>query len=38
MQKINALEVSKGEFLLTRKEIIDDEIKNVYCYTANIKI
>ncbi|MFV9997552.1 MAG: hypothetical protein AB8W37_07670 [Arsenophonus endosymbiont of Dermacentor nuttalli] len=37
MQKINALEISKGEFLLTRKEIINGEIKNVDYYTANIK-
>ncbi|WGO83615.1 hypothetical protein [Arsenophonus apicola] len=37
MQKINALEVTKGDFIFTREEIIDGEIKKVNYYTANIK-
>jgi len=37
MQKINALEVTKGEFIASKKEIIDGEIKNVNYYTADIK-
>ncbi|HGJ5891322.1 MAG TPA: hypothetical protein ACHBZA_08300 [Arsenophonus apicola] len=37
MQKINALEVTKGKFIASKKEIIDGEIKDVNYYTANIK-
>ncbi|MDR5611974.1 MAG: hypothetical protein RAM36_02740, partial [Arsenophonus sp.] len=37
MQKINALEVTKGEFIASKKEIIGGEIKNVNYYTADIK-
>lgn len=37
MQKINALEVTKGDFIASKKEIIDSEIKDVNYYTANIK-
>lgn len=37
MQKINALEVTKGDFIASKKEIIDGEIKNVNYYTADIK-
>lgn len=36
-QKINALEVTKGKFIASKKEIIDGEIKDVNYYTANIK-
>lgn len=37
MQEINALEVTKGGFIASKKEIIDGEIKDVNYYTANIK-
>ncbi|OEY86782.1 hypothetical protein BIY23_01975 [Wolbachia pipientis] len=36
MRDINALHVTKGEFIATKKETVDGEIKNVSYYKANI--
>jgi len=38
MEKINALQVTKGDFIATGQEIVDKEIKNVSYYKADIKI
>ncbi|WP_250778535.1 collagenase [Wolbachia pipientis] len=37
MQDINALQVTKGEFIATGQEIVGGEIKNVSYYKANIE-
>ncbi|MDR2609517.1 MAG: collagenase [Rickettsiales bacterium] len=37
MEKINALQVTKGGFIATGQEIVDKEIKNVSYYRADIK-
>ncbi|MCM1001349.1 MAG: peptidase M2 [Wolbachia endosymbiont of Melophagus ovinus] len=37
MQNINALQVTKGEFIATGQEIVGGEIKNVSYYKANIE-
>ena len=37
MEKINALQVTKGDFIATGQEIVDGEIKNVSYYRADIK-
>ncbi|WCR58683.1 MAG: hypothetical protein PG978_000097 [Wolbachia endosymbiont of Ctenocephalides felis wCfeF] len=37
MEKINALQVTKGDFIATGQEIVDKEIKNVSYYRADIK-
>ncbi|NSX83246.1 peptidase M2 [Wolbachia endosymbiont of Atemnus politus] len=37
MEKINALQVTKGDFIATGQEIVGGEIKNVDYYKANIK-
>ncbi|MDN5248305.1 MAG: ankyrin repeat domain-containing protein [Wolbachia endosymbiont of Tyrophagus putrescentiae] len=36
MKDVNALQVTKGEFIATKKEIVDGEIKEVSYYKANI--
>jgi hypothetical protein len=37
MREINAMQVTKGEFIATKKEIVDGEIKDVSSYRADIK-
>lgn len=37
MKEMNALQVTKGEFIGTKEEIVDGEIKNVSYYKANIE-
>ncbi|MGL9731908.1 MAG: hypothetical protein ACR5KX_03825 [Wolbachia sp.] len=37
MEKINALQVTKGDFIATDQEIVDKEIKNLSYYRADIK-
>ncbi|WP_339045546.1 hypothetical protein [Candidatus Mesenet endosymbiont of Agriotes lineatus] len=37
MKEMNALQVTKGEFIATKKEIVDGEIKDVSYYKANIE-
>ncbi|MDR2548257.1 MAG: collagenase, partial [Rickettsiales bacterium] len=37
MKKINALQVTKGDFIAAGQEIVDKEIKNVSYYRADIK-
>ncbi|QOD37960.1 peptidase M2 [Candidatus Wolbachia massiliensis] len=37
MEKINALQVTKGDFIATGQEIVSGEIKNVSYYKANIE-
>ncbi|MFP3023436.1 MAG: peptidase M2 [Wolbachia sp.] len=37
MEKINALQVTKGDFIATGQEIVGGEIKNISYYKANIE-
>lgn len=37
MREINALQVTKGEYIATKKEIVDGEIKDVSYYRAEIQ-
>ncbi|GHM58761.1 MAG: hypothetical protein sL5_08500 [Candidatus Mesenet longicola] len=37
MKEINALQVTKGEFIGTKEKIVDGEVKNVFYYKANIE-
>lgn len=37
MEQVNALQVTKGEFIITKKEIVDGEIKDVSYYRADIQ-
>ncbi|APR98150.1 collagenase [Wolbachia endosymbiont of Folsomia candida] len=37
MREINALQVTKGEYIATKKEVVDGEIKDVSYYRANIE-